>query len=421
MKLSNLVIGGTMLFSLTAAAKPTLTITFDNPQAVYKCGDTAKASIKLNIGDMALPPDAKIEISNDLVPGSQPAVIPASQAAETFVSEFSSGKPAFAKISAKLVGAPDECSAWAACAFDPENIDIQQPPPPADFMEFWRKEIAKAMEIPMDVKLEKEARLCDDLADDYRISFANVDGTRMYGYISIPKGEGPFPACLTIPGAGSGNTSIPQEYPRGKVIAMTLNVHAHEVEPVTAQSRYDELNKNGIYTHKGIDNPEAFYFHRSILGLCRGVKYLTTRPDWDKKHLLVWGSSQGGAMTLATSALNSDVVTAAAVNVPAMCGLHAYNNGAPAPGWPVDAKMADKYADTLKYYDGVNFAHFIKCPMIFGVGFVDTTCPPWTVFAAYNQVKTPKTIWVSPWMGHDLDPAYTKYRINWIAEQLGVK
>jgi len=115
------------------------------------------------------------------------------------------------------------------------------------------------------------------------------------------------------------------------------------------------------------------------------------------------------------------VVTAAAVNVPAMCGLHAFNHGAPAPGWPVDAKMADKYAETLKYYDGVNFAHFIKCPMIFGVGLVDTTCPPWTVFAAYNQVKTPKMIWVSPWMGHDLDPAYTKYRINWIAEQLGVK
>lgn len=421
MKLSNLVIGGTMLFGLTAAAKPTMTITFDNPQAVYKCGETAKIAVKLDPGDMELPPDAKIEFCRYDASGLSRATMPVSVANGKFSEEIKSENPAFVKVSAKLVGAPEECSAWAVCAFDPERIDINQAPPPADFMEFWKKEITKAMEIPMDVKLEREERLCDALADDYKISFANVDGTRMYGYISIPKGKGPFPACLTIPGAGPGNTAIPAEYPRGKVIAMTLNVHAHEVEPATAQARYDELNKAGIYTHKGIENPETFYFHRTILGLCRGVKYLTELPDWDHKHLLVWGSSQGGAMTLATTALNSDVVTAAAVNVPAMCGLHACNNGASAPGWPVDSKLADKYADTLKYYDGVNFAHFIKCPMIFGVGFVDTTCPPWTVFAAYNQIKTPKMIWVSPWMGHDLDPAYTKYRINWIAEQLGVK
>ena len=40
----------------------------------------------------------------------------------------------------------------------------------------------------------------------YKITLANVGGKRVHGWLSVPKGNGPFPAILTVPGAGvSGN------------------------------------------------------------------------------------------------------------------------------------------------------------------------------------------------------------------------
>ena len=40
---------------------------------------------------------------------------------------------------------------------------------------------------------------------------------------------------------------------------------------------------------------------------------------------------------------------------------------------------------TLAYHDGVSFVRRATAPALFSVGLRDTTCPPSTVFAAYNH------------------------------------
>ena len=42
--------------------------------------------------------------------------------------------------------------------------------------------------------------------------------------------------------------------------------------------------------------------------------------------------------------------------------------------------------------DGVNFAARAKAPALFSVGLMDSTCPPSTVYAAYNYYSGPKQI-----------------------------
>jgi cephalosporin-C deacetylase len=41
---------------------------------------------------------------------------------------------------------------------------------------------------------------------------------------------------------------------------------------------------------------------------------------------------------------------------------------------------------TLAYFDGGNFARRVSAPALFSVALHDETCPPSTVFAAYNRV-----------------------------------
>ncbi len=39
------------------------------------------------------------------------------------------------------------------------------------------------------------------------------------------------------------------------------------------------------------------------------------------------------------------------------------------------------------------------------MGFIDTTCPPTTVYAAYNALSTPKEIFPEVASGHTVTPA----------------
>jgi len=45
----------------------------------------------------------------------------------------------------------------------------------------------------------------------------------------------------------------------------------------------------------------------------------------------------------------------------------------------------DRVFDTLSYFDGVNFAKRADAASLFSVGLHDMTCPPSTVYAAFNH------------------------------------
>ena len=80
-------------------------------------------------------------------------------------------------------------------------------------------------------------------------------------------------------------------------------------------------------------------------------------------------------------------------------------------GWPKFIATGEsapaEVVTAVKYFDGVNFAARIKAPGFFTVGFIDTTCPPSSVYAAYNAVTTRKEIFNDITSGHTNTPAAT--------------
>jgi cephalosporin-C deacetylase len=59
-------------------------------------------------------------------------------------------------------------------------------------------------------------------------------------------------------------------------------------------------------------------------------------------------------------------------------------------GWPgmgvySNVSKVKDVLETVRYFDGMNFATRIKADGFFTVGFVDTACPPATVYAALQQ------------------------------------
>ena len=155
--------------------------------------------------------------------------------------------------------------------------------------------------------------------------------------------------------------------------------------------------ENG-YLGNGLDNRDNYYMKRVYLACVRSIDLLTSLPEWDGKNVIVQGGSQGGALALITTGLDSRV-SACVANHPALSDMAGYKAGR-AGGYPHFFRTAgmdtpDKL-NTMAYYDVVNFARLVKVPTYVTWGYNDDTCPPTTSYAVYNTLDCPKEALITP-------------------------
>jgi cephalosporin-C deacetylase-like acetyl esterase len=74
--------------------------------------------------------------------------------------------------------------------------------------------------------------------------------------------------------------------------------------------------------------------------------------------------------------------------------------------------------ETVGYYDVVNFARLLKVPGMYSWGFNDETCPPTSMYAAYNVISAPKSLYLALETGHWTFPEQTEKLNNWLLEKL---
>ena len=389
----------------------------DHRDALYKCGEkvifqgtVTKADKPLTAGK------ATVRLSNDGMKTISTQEIDLAKN-NPFKVEGTMTVPGFLQCAVVL----DKDRGYAGAGFDPEKIQAAANLP-EDFIKFWDDGIQELNKIPPDVKLEPLPKFSTPQFDCFKISFANIDNTRIYGFLSVPKDKkGPFPAIVNVPGAGPGHCSPDTGWVRSGVIVLLMNVHQYNPPTNDAEIRkiYEELNKPLTYCYQGAPDRDKYYFKKSILGINRAINWLAERPDVDKEHFAMFGSSQGGAFTLIMSGLNKNI-KAASANVPALCDHAGYKLDR-SPGWP--RVVTNNDPEKLKmsgYFDAVNFARNITCPIIVSVGFIDTTCSPSSVYAAYNTIQSPKMIFNEPDMAHDQSKRFGDYQIEWLRGKLGL-
>ena len=74
---------------------------------------------------------------------------------------------------------------------------------------------------------------------------------------------------------------------------------------------------------------------------------------------------------------------------------------------------------TLSYFDGAVLARRATAPALFSAALMDETCPPSTVYAAYNAYAGPKEIVTYPYNDHEGGEAFHRSRqAAWLAETL---
>ena len=411
--------------AMSLAAAEVLTFAPKDAMPVYKCGE--KAAFTLSVFDegkavtsgtytIVYTLDGNKELSRqtvDLAKGN-PATVSTTLNQPGFVLARvlkADGKPAMTPA-----GKGKKAAALAGAAFDPEKIKMGYDLP-EDFMAFWEAGRKQLADKP--VKLEKVEKYSKQNYTTYYVTVNTLNNETLTGYLSIPKGKGPFPAYITVPGAGPGIVG-PALWASKGVITLSMNVHKFPTADNAAEQKARYAENQQIKPHypaRGAGDRDKYFFRSVYVGIDRVINHVAAMPEWDKKHMVIDGSSQGGGSSLILTGFNKNI-TALAANVPALCDHGGAKTGR-SSGWPRlnNQKNPDAFAP---YFDAANFARFIKVPALLSCGFIDTTCSPASVYAAYNQLKGEKQMVHVPLEGHTVSKIYGKVRNDFVAKHLGL-
>lgn len=300
---------------------------------------------------------------------------------------------------------------------------------PADFMDFWNRNIEDMRAVPLSYTKEKAEEYCTDKIDCYLLKIRlNKQNQSVYAYLFYPKNaqKGSCPVVLCPPGAGIKTIKEPlrhKYYAENGFIRMEMEIHG--LDPRLPKETFDDITKafngreNG-YLYNGLQDPDRYYMKRVYLSLIRCLDLLTALPEWDGRNLIVQGGSQGGALAIVAAGLDRRV-TQCIVNHPALSDMAAYSAGRTG-GYPhfnkVDGMFTDRNMRTMAYYDVVNFARHVTADVYMTWGYNDNTCPPTTSYAVWNTFTCPKEALITPinehWTSDD-----TEYRqMEWVLKKL---
>jgi cephalosporin-C deacetylase-like acetyl esterase len=304
-------------------------------------------------------------------------------------------------------GADKDIVARGGAAFAPDKV-APSAPVPDDFDAFWKEKIAELAAVPFETVLTP-VDVGNPAIEYFKITMNNIRGGKIHGQLAKPAGKTDLPALLQVQWAGVYPLNKDWVLGYAKSGWISMNIIAHDLPIDESPEFYKAKSEKELndYPGQGNDDREKSYFLKMFLSCYRAVEYLTQRPDWNKKALVVHGGSQGGYQSIVTAGMHP-AVTALAANVPAGCD-HTGKQANRAPGWPNWAsrtwqgKDAAKMLQTSRYFDAMNFATKIQVPALVGLGLVDPVCPPEGVLATVNLMKGPKKIIIMPKADHGGD------------------
>jgi cephalosporin-C deacetylase len=307
------------------------------------------------------------------------------------------------------------------------ELETYRPPVdrPPEFEQFWKSALDKARALPSDLALE---------AIDYpargvrvfRASFAGVGGARLAGWYMTPDADGPFPALAIYHGY-----SWLRGEPWGYLpwIAQGYAVLAVDVRGQGGESHDPRVFAPGAvagWMTRGIDDPATYYYRDVYADAVQTVEVLAARPEVDSGRIVTTGVSQGGGLSLVAAALNSRVIGAAA-DVPFLCHFRrAVDVSNTNPYRELEEYLLrhpdgeDRMWRTLAYFDLLNLAERVTCPVLISVGLRDLVCPPSTIYAVYNHLSGPKDLAVYPAHGHVVPEPHMTRRLAWINQRFAV-
>ncbi|MFC6342316.1 acetylxylan esterase, partial [Nocardioides hankookensis] len=178
---------------------------------------------------------------------------------------------------------------------------------------------------------------------------------------------------------------------------------------------------------RGVEDPETYYYRRVYADAVAALEVLRGHDLVDPSRVAVAGGSQGGGISTSVAALAPSSVAAVLCDVPFLCDFRRAVAVSPAESYGELVRSLAAHRDrveqtfaTLSYVDAAVLGRLATAPALWSVALMDLTCPPSTVFAAYNWYGGPKEIEVYEFNDHEGGEAFQQQRqLAWLPTVLG--
>jgi cephalosporin-C deacetylase len=302
---------------------------------------------------------------------------------------------------------------------------------PSDFAAFWDGTLGTARERGFPARFEPyDAGL--STVEVFDVTLAGFDGQPVRGWFYLPRQRsGRLPCVIQYIGYGGGRGLAHES------LVWSAAGYAHLVMDTRGQgsnggSAGDTADPDPVggpntpgFMTRGITDPATYYYRRVFTDAVRAVDAAREHPAVDPDRIIVAGGSQGGGITLAVAGL-VDGLVGAMPDVPFLCHYRRATEITDRDPYheivqycKTHRDQVGQVFDTLRYFDGVNFAAHATAPALFSVALMDDVCPPSTVFAAYNHYAAERDIRVWQYNGHEGGASFqVAEQIRWAAKRL---
>ena len=227
---------------------------------------------------------------------------------------------------------------------------------PVDFEDYWS---AVAMELagaPASPEVEAIPMRETDFATLYGIRLSSIGPYRLYGYLSIPKGTGPFPAIYWAPKYGSVLEIIPQGTENGtrsRFVTFSLAGRGmrNSDQPFAAMFP-------GLLT-VGIDSRDEYVFRGIVADAIRGLEFVSSVPEVDSSSIVAIGNDVA-LQAVSLAGIASHLVTTPAIffdTLAKAAGTESYPLEEINDYLRLHPSHRERVAETLSYFDLRNFVH----------------------------------------------------------------
>lgn len=299
-------------------------------------------------------------------------------------------------------------------------------PKPADFDAYWSDALQELDNTPPNPSLTPAAFSAQGV-ECFDLTFTGVGGAQIYAKYLRPISPDPHPCVLQFHGytMDSGDWVSKLPYLQQGMCVAAMDCRGQGGKSVDVGGTTGNTQRGHII--RGLQDGAKMLLYRHIfLDTVQLLRVVANFAEVDNTRIGTMGESQGGALSVACSAL-SGAVKRSVVQFPFLSDYKRI--------WEMDLggnayqelydyfrrfdpyhEHEDAFFETLGYIDVRFFAQHIQNPVLMATGLVDKTCPPSTQFAVYNALHCKKELCLYKDFGHEFLPGFADKAFAFLTE-----
>ena len=286
---------------------------------------------------------------------------------------------------------------------------------------FWERIEAQLAETDADIAIERDGLYSQPEWDVYRVRYTSTGGHRLFAWLSVPHGDGPFPALVRMPDYASVHDIIYTPL-RERAVVMNATHRGQRNSDGLVQASYPGLLTDGI------ESADAYTLFGAYADALRAVDVLGAQGIAELSgNLALTGAGLGASLALAAAA-RRPTVSAVAADTPLALG----HPGAlePGLGYPL-AELGDylranpgrerAVESLLSVVNPVTTAPAVRCPVLMSAGRFDRSVCPLPFAEELAEALPECDLRVYDGAAEGGGHIHGQVRGAWLAERLGVE